>query len=110
MALQGKIQKNEHGVNVLVQVEGSGNRHYWHGNKQVKVLKTLTNEEIIEAFNKESIGNQDILIKIYKDFLKKIDGYATSNVSNSRNGDCEMEFSVEYQSIVAYEELENDGK
>lgn len=102
MALEGKVQKNEYGVNVLVQVEGSNSQHYWHENKQVKVLKTLNDEEIIEAFNKESAGKQDILIKIYKDFLKRIDGYATSNVSNVRNGACEVEFPVEHQSIVIY--------
>ena len=102
MALQGKIQKNEHGVNVLVQVEGSINQHYWHENRQIEVLKTLSDEEIIEAFNKESGGNKDILIKIYKDFLKRIDGYATSNVSNIKDGKCQVEFPIEYQSIVIY--------
>ena len=73
---KGKVQTNNIGVNVLVQHEDVTSRHYSHLDFDVMCEK-MTEDDIDTAFSKIVLSIDD-----KKNFLKKIKGYAISNVSN----------------------------
>lgn len=78
-----KVQKNQSGVYVLVQCVNSANQHYWYENVEVGQVTPLTKSEQVqlfqEAFEKMSLEEK---AEIASDFLKKVRGYAISNVSS----------------------------
>lgn len=76
--MRNKVQKNENGVNVLVETKDSNGRHYWHGNFLVSDLKPLSDEEVVKTY-RERMSPEDEL-KAAKDFLKRQDNFAISNV------------------------------
>jgi hypothetical protein len=77
---RNQYQKNQDGVNVIVELEGSQNRHIYHGNIEFKNPRVISDLEIIGiAF--ANMSNEDKL-RLAKDIVKKMDGFAISNVSN----------------------------
>lgn len=75
-----KYQKNDKGVNVIVELKGSNNEHHYHGNIKFENPRALGHIEIIGlAFSTMTIEDK---LKIAKDYLSKMDGFAISNVSN----------------------------
>ena len=96
----GKVQKNEYGNNVLVETESSSNRHYYHSNIDVYGEK-LSDEEIKEAYLRIA---KEPTIKEMKERLKKLDGYAYSNVTSN---------AIDYGDLFHYKVLSKiyfDGK
>ena len=78
--MKGKVQTNAHKVNILVEHEGCSGRHYSSFDFDVECEK-MTNEEINEVFDKTTFSLND-----KKDFLKKIKGFAVSNVYSKESG------------------------
>jgi len=76
---KGKVQTNDYKVNVLVQHEDCSGQHYSHLDKEV-LCEKLTNEEIEAEFSKLTLSIDD-----KKDFLKKVKGFAISNVYSKEN-------------------------
>lgn len=76
---KGKVQTNDYNVNVLVEHQDSTSRHYSHLDKDV-LCEKMTDEEINEEFDKLSLTRADKI-----SFLKKIEGFAVSNVSSKEN-------------------------
>jgi hypothetical protein len=76
---RGKVQTNEYGVNVLVEHEDCSSRHYSHLDFEVMCEK-MTEEEINEEFSKVRFTLVD-----KKNVLMKVEGFASSNVSNQNN-------------------------
>lgn len=83
--MKGKIQKNDYGNNILVEIEANGGSHISHLDKDCVVLGTLTGNDVIER-GMELIEDMEgkELLAMCKDLLKKVDGYAVSNVSTNR--------------------------
>ena len=77
-----KVQ-NISNKNILVQSDGSGNRHLSHMNKEVEIVRVLTGHQILEKFNE--VTKKD-LVDFAKDWICKKDGYAISNVSDESKG------------------------
>lgn len=85
--MRNKYQKTQEGVNVIVELEGSENRHIYHENIEFENPRVISDLEIIGiAFS--NISNEDKL-RIAKDIVKRMDGFAISNVSNGiiKHGD-----------------------
>ena len=78
---KGKVQTNENKVNVLVEHEDGNNRHY-HSSDFSVLCELMTTEEINEEYSKR-IQPPTLEDKI--DFLKKVEGFAISHVSNQEN-------------------------
>jgi hypothetical protein len=91
--MKGKVQHNEHGVNVLVSTETSNNRHHSHLNFPVE-CEVLTDEQVEEAYRKE-FGSPSI--KDMKDKLKTVDGFAVSNCTDQKE--------LNYQSLVSFKKF-----
>lgn len=103
MAISGKVQTNDEKVNVLVDFDGSSNRHYSHLDFPVEVEKVLTNEEIIAIA--EANKDSKEYLELCKSLVKRIPGYATASSSNKptrSNTATGGEFIVEYSDIVKY--------
>jgi hypothetical protein len=77
---KGKVQTNQYGVNVLVEHEDGNNRHYSHLDFPV-LCEKLSEEEIDKAFDKITLTTKDKI-----DFLKKINGFAVSDVRAPKIG------------------------
>ena len=88
----GKVQTNEHRVNVLVETKKSNNRHYSLLNKDVSVEKILTDKEIVGLWENRKKDNE---LELAKDWIKKQYGYACSNITDDTLG-------ITYDSIVKY--------
>jgi hypothetical protein len=73
---KGKVQTNDYGVNVLVEHEDCTTKHYSHLDKDV-LCEKMTDEEVNQEFDKLVLTKADKI-----SFLKKIEGFAVSNVSN----------------------------
>jgi len=71
---KGKVQTVDFGVNVLVEHQDSTNRHYSHLDKDV-LCEKMSEEEINQEFDKLVLTTADKI-----SFLKKIEGFAVSNV------------------------------
>ena len=91
MTNNGKVQTNNEGINILVETTNSNNRHIWHLNKNVKGVKKLTDQEILDIWN---TSKKDELA-LAKDWIKKQKGYATSNC-------VDLTLKIDYDSIVKY--------
>ena len=100
--MKGKIQKNDYGNNILVEIEANGGSHISHLDKACVVLGTLTKNDVIEKGFElmEKMDNKE-LFSICKDLLKKVDGYAGSNVATNREDYPDAIF-VNHGDIVFY--------
>lgn len=84
---RNQYQKNDKGVNVIVELKGSSNEHHYHGNIEFDNPRVLGHLEIVGlAFS--NMTNEDRL-RVAKDIVKKMDGFAISNVSDGviKSGD-----------------------
>jgi len=84
---RNQYQKNDKGVNVIVELKGSDNKHHYHGNIEFDNPKVLSELEIVGiAFSRMSVEDK---LKIAKEYVSKMDGFAVSNVSNGviKSGD-----------------------
>ncbi len=90
---KNKVQTNDHGVNVLVEIEGGTSMHMSHLDFQVKNLEVISTEELLKMYDTLP---EDDRIKAVKNFLKHKEGYAVSNVSNK---------IVNYNDIVTYSRM-----
>jgi len=91
-----KVQKNENGVNVIVELEDSSGRHYYHENKRFKNPKLLSDEEIVRIA--EANMTLEDRLEVAKTVVSKLDGYGVSNTSNN---------TIKHGDIVEYELDEN---
>lgn len=91
--MRNKVQKNDCGVNVLVETNESSNTHYSHLNFFVEIEKVLTDEEILQQYLKKSTKEEKL--KSAKNWIKKQDGFAVSNVIDET-------INVDYDSIIAF--------
>lgn len=84
---RNQYQKNDKGVNVIVELKGSSNEHHYHGNIEFDNPRVLGHIEIIGlAFSRMTIDDK---LKIAKEYISKMDGFAISNVSDGviKSGD-----------------------
>jgi len=88
----GKVQTNEHKVNVLVSTRHSNNRHYSHLNKEIEVIKTLSDNDIIKLWEARNVDDK---LELAKNWIKREDGYAVSNCVDDT-------LNITYGSIVNY--------
>lgn len=93
MITSGKVQTNDHEVNVLVETKTSANRHCSHLDKEVTIDKILSNGDILEMW--ENREDKSDLLEIAKEWLMRQDGYATSNIVDDTSG-------ITYGNIVKY--------
>lgn len=77
---KGKVQTNQEGVNILVEHQDCTTRHYSHLDKDV-LCEKMTDEEINQEFDKLVLTKKDKI-----SLLKKIKGFAVSNVYSKENG------------------------
>ena len=92
MKNKGQVQTNEHKVNVLVDTVNSDNRHFSHLNRRVKVIKVLSDDEIIQLWKNRKEKNE---LELAKDWIEKQDGYAYSNCTDKT-------LNIQRGSIVKY--------
>lgn len=93
--MANKIQKNDYGVNVLVEsVLTPDSKHMSHLDRTVGDIKILTKEELLQIY--DTIVAEDEKLEVVKNYLKKRDGYATSNVYKKD--------VINYGDIVVYNE------
>lgn len=78
--MRNQFQKTNKGVNVIVELEGSENRHHYSGNKSFKNSRVLTDLEIIGLA--EIHMTLEDRLKISKEVVSRLDGFAISNVSD----------------------------
>jgi hypothetical protein len=90
-----QVQTNEHKVNVLVETKNSSNSHYCHLNRDIEVVKVLTDDEIIDLWKKRKRTDELVLAK---DWVKKQDGYAVSNCFDES-------LDIHYNSVISYRYL-----
>lgn len=76
---KGKVQTNDYGVNVLVEHQDCTSKHYSHLDKDV-LCEKMSEEEINKEFDKLVLTKDDKI-----SFLKKIEGFAVSNVYSKEN-------------------------
>lgn len=88
----GKVQTNDYGVNVLVEHEDSNSHHYSHLDFAVTCEK-MSDEEIDLEFSKIILSKSDKI-----DMLKKIEGFATSNVRGAND-------EFDYSDLFKYEKV-----
>lgn len=93
--MANKIQKNDSGVNVLVEsVLTPNSKHISHLDRIVGDIKVLTKEELLHIY--DTIVAEDEKLEVVKNYLKKRDGYATSNVYKKN--------VIDYGDIVVFKE------
>lgn len=88
----GKVQTNDYKVNVLVETKASNNRHYSSHNREIEVVKVLTDDEILEVWRNRPDGNE---LELAKNWIKKQDGFAVSSCVDDTLG-------IDYQSVVQF--------
>jgi len=76
---KGKVQTNQHKVNVLVEHEDCSGFHYSHLDFEV-ICEKMTEEEIDLEFSKLVFSLDD-----KKKILMKVKGFASSDVSNEKD-------------------------
>ena len=91
----GKVQVNNEMVNVLVETRDSNNNHHSHLNHPVLLIGVLSDDEIVQLWEKR---NENDKLKLAKDRIKKQDGYAISNCVDNK-------FGIKSNTIVRYEKL-----
>ena len=89
---KGKVQNNEHGVNVLVETDTSSNSHISRFNTDVTIVSVLTDSEIVAMWKNRDDKDE---IDLAKQWIKSQDGYATSNCKDEYLG-------ISHQSIVKF--------
>lgn len=77
---RGKVQTNQYDVNVLVEHEDCPGHHYSHLDFEVMCEK-MSDSEIDEEFSKLELTTKDKI-----EYLKKIKGFAVSNLYNKEKG------------------------
>ena len=93
--MANKIQKNDYGINVLVEsVLTPDSRHMSHLDRIVGNIKVLSKEELLAIY--DTIVAEDEKLEVVKNYLKKRDGYAISNVYKKN--------VINYGDIVVYNE------
>jgi len=76
-----KIQTNEYGVNVLVEVEGGNSTHSHYSDVRVKDVKVVSKEQLLTIFNELP---EEYKVEAAKKYLKSQKGYAVSHVQSKK--------------------------
>lgn len=92
--MKGKIQTNKHEINVLVSVVGGNTQHYHYSDFEVE-CEIMSDEEIRTEYRKH-IGEPTI--KDMKNKLKKIEGFAISDISEDKE-------NITWTSLVKYKRI-----
>lgn len=99
--MKAKLQTNDYGNNLITETEYSTNQHYSHHNKEVKIVRVLSDKEAIEEgkglFDKLPLKEK---ADIFKNLLRKTEGYTTSNCSNDKKKHPEKPLT--YGQLVQY--------
>lgn len=93
MKNEGQVQTNDLKVNVLVDTKNSSNRHFSSFNREVVVIKVLSDDEIIELWQNRKENDK---LDLAKNWIKKQDGYAVSNCVDET-------LDIDFNSIIKYQ-------
>jgi hypothetical protein len=76
--MEGKVQTNEYGNNIMVEIKGGNTQHHSHLDFSVE-CEVMSDEEIRTEYGKLII---EPTIKDMKDKLMMVEGFASSNLSD----------------------------
>lgn len=91
---KGKVQKNIHGVNVLVETTNSTNRNSSNSNKSVVISNILSDLEVLNIWKNRNI-DLDKELEIAKRWIRKQDTYAVSSCKDET-------INISHSSIVEF--------
>lgn len=92
--MKGKVQTNGYNNNILISIDGGNTKNYHYSDFEVE-CEVMSDEEIRTEYRKR-VG--EVTIDDMKDKLKKIEGFAISDID-------EVKKNITWNTLVKYKRI-----